>query len=263
MNYLLSTFMKLPKTYCANKKYIPRAFLSLPLLIFLGFIGMMTLSSNAIEDTTGDIEKQRNSLECSQVPLDKSSQSDEEEDSSQDAAFYEDLAFCCGKSVSCYYSDDLFRQRNSNEQWVDTPISNHECHYCVRHTCIWGTLGCFVVNTALLIGGSISYAPGCSDCCFPQSWSGAYTSCTPDCRLPFMSTVGSMDLGTVLPSCSTYSCYFCAGCNKKRQFQRKFKEGQSCLPEHRFSLRNLYWLLSQNPLVNFCCGPTEGDSHTS
>lgn len=251
-----------------SKAYYGRSLLSFRPLIFLGLIALLVMFSNAMDDPRESIENQRNSHSHSDVSLDEETLSDqagnENDNPSQNSAFYENLAFCCGKTVSCYYCDDLLcQEKNSEGKWVDIPTSNHEYHPCVRHSCIWGSLSLFVVSSALLIGGSTSYAPACSKCCFPQYYSGGYTSCSPDCRLPFMSTVGSIDLATVLPACSTYSCYGCAGCCNKREFQRSFKEGQSCLPEHRFSLRNLYSLITKNPLINFCCGPTEDNSHKS
>lgn len=288
MNYILSVLGKL------SKIYDNRAWLRFRPVVFLGLMGLLTLSSNAMDDPREGIEKQRNSHSYSSdvslsseestsekdtiekqrsshshsvvIPLEEdtvSDQGDKEKDkSSQNSVCYENIAFSCGKMASCYYWDDMGFQNDSTGKSVRIPISNHECHPCVRCTCIWGTLTVSIVTSALLLGGATSYAPDCASCCFPRVY-GAYTDCTPDCRLPFMSTVGAIDLASVLPACTTYSCYGCAGCNNKKEFQKKFKEGQSCLPEHRFSFRNFYSLITSNPLVNFCWGPTEDNSHKS
>lgn len=191
------------------------------------------------------------------VPLDEANSTDSETEETSEGApsctCWETLAFYCGKSVSCYYSDDLDTSQPSN----------HECSKCTRRVCIGATITSAVISTALLIGGAASYSTDCGKCCcFVDYYHGySHPGCTPDCQTPFMSTVGAIDLATILPSTCGYGCYCCAaGCNKQ-QFKQKFKEGQSCLPEHRCSIRNTYNNVTS--LFNWCCGPSGDIPHQS
>lgn len=191
------------------------------------------------------------------VPLENDNSTDNETEESSEAppscTCWETLAFYCGKSVSCYYSDDFDKAQSSN----------HECSKCTRKTFIGATIASAVISTAFLVGGAVSYSEECAKCCcFRDFYKGrSYACCTPDCQTPFMSTFGAIDLASILPSICGYGCYCCAtGCNKQ-QFKKKFKEGQSCLPEHSCSLRNSYSSITS--LFDWCCGPSGDISHRS
>jgi hypothetical protein len=155
--------------------------------------------------------------------------------------FYEDLAFCCGKCACCLVGSSEDSRR-------------HECPGPIRDMCIITTIGGVGVFTALLVGGAISYVPACSGCFFP-SYQNVYLACSPDCQSHFMATFGAMEAATVLPAFPPNCMYCCAHSLGKEQFKQKFKEGQSCLPEHGCSFRNMF--LGVAKFFNFCCGPSE------
>jgi len=85
----------------------------------------------------------------------------------------------------------------------------------------------------------------------PHYRSGQYYCCDPSCRAPFVGFFGAADALILCPVLPAYGAYCCADCMKKGQFKKKFLEGQSCLPEHRVSIKNFF------SLFNSCCGPSD------